>query len=97
MGYEQVKDAFYAALSAAGLGHLREQQGPVTFHDLRHSFGTRMAAAGVPARSVQEWMGHANMKTTQRYMHYAPRSDDAARLSAFIAAEVEPCPERVPN
>jgi hypothetical protein len=38
----------------------------------------------------REWMGHANLKTTLRYMHYAPRADDAARLSAFIAAQTEP-------
>jgi site-specific recombinase XerD len=28
------------------------------FHDLRHAFGTHMAAAGVPLRTLQEWMGH---------------------------------------
>jgi integrase len=28
------------------------------FHDLRHTFGTVMAAAGVPMRTLQEWMGH---------------------------------------
>lgn len=99
LGYEAVKDALYAALSRAGLGRLREKDAPVTFHDLRHTFGTRMAAAGVPARSLQEWMGHADMKTTQRYMHYAPRADDAARLSAFIGGQMEPvspaCPEPV--
>jgi integrase len=39
---------------------------------------------------LQEWMGHADLKTTLRYMHYAPRADDAARLSAFIAAQTEP-------
>jgi integrase len=27
------------------------------FHDLRHTFGTAMAAAGVPMRTLQEWMG----------------------------------------
>jgi integrase len=90
LDYERMKDAFYAGLVSAGLGHLREQDGPVTFHDLRHTFGTRMAAAGVPVRSLQEWMGHADLKTTLRYMHYAPRADDAARLSAFIAAQTEP-------
>jgi integrase len=29
----------------------------VRFHDLRHTFGTRMAAAGVPLRTLQEWDG----------------------------------------
>jgi len=30
------------------------------FHDLRHTFGTAMAGAGVPMRTLQEWMGHPN-------------------------------------
>ena len=32
------------------------------FHDLRHTFGTQMAAAGVPLRTLQEWMGHARLQ-----------------------------------
>src|SRR6202000_2819886 len=44
------------------------------FHDLRHSFGTRMAAAGVPMRTLQEWMGHRDIETTQRYADYAQAS-----------------------
>jgi integrase len=42
------------------------------FHDLRHTFGTAMAAVGVPMRTLQEWMGHRDMATTQRYADYAP-------------------------
>jgi integrase len=44
----------------------------VTFHELRHTFGTRMAASGVPLRTIQHWMGHADAKTTQVYAHYQP-------------------------
>jgi integrase len=42
------------------------------FHDLRHTFGTTMAAAGVPMRTIQEWMGHRDLATTQRYTDYVP-------------------------
>lgn len=45
---------------------------PHRFHDLRHTFGTAMAAAGVPMRTLQEWMGHQDIATTQRYADYAP-------------------------
>ena len=31
-----------------------------------------MAAAGVPMRTLQEWMGHHQITTTQRYADYAP-------------------------
>ncbi len=54
-----------AALRAAGIEDHR-------FHDLRHTFGTRMAAAGVPLRTLQEWLGHRDITTTQRYADYAP-------------------------
>jgi integrase len=40
-------------------------------HDLRHTFGTRCAAAGVPMRTLQEWMGHRDITTTQHYADYA--------------------------
>lgn len=55
---------FVAAAARAGLGRLR-------FHDLRHTFGTTMAAnPRVDLRRLQEWMGHADMTTTQRYSHF---------------------------
>ncbi len=44
----------------------------ITFHGLRHTVGTQMAAAGAPMRSLQEWMGHADISTTEIYAHYAP-------------------------
>ena len=49
---------------------------PLRFHDLRHTFGTRMIAKA-DIRRVQEWMGHADIQTTMRYLHYAPRDEDA--------------------
>ncbi len=52
------------------------------FHDLRHTFGTRMAAAGVPMRTLQEWMGHRDLSTTQRYADYAPSSREAEMVAA---------------
>ena len=57
------------ALERAGLRRSR-------FHDLRHTFGTRMIAKA-DIRRVQEWMGHADIQTTMRYLHYAPREEDA--------------------
>jgi integrase len=48
----------------------------VVFHDLRHTFGTMMAGAGVPLRTLQGWMGHADSRTTQIYAHFAPAEDE---------------------
>ncbi len=60
---------------------------PLRFHDLRHTFGTRMIGKA-DIRRVQEWMGHADIQTTMRYLHYAPREEDA-RLVAE-AFEIKP-------
>jgi integrase len=43
---------------------------PLRFHDLRHTFGTIAASAVLSGRELQEWMGHADLKTTARYLHY---------------------------
>jgi integrase len=38
-------------------------------------------------RRVQEWMGHADVQTTMRYLHYAPRADDAALVAEAFRLE----------
>jgi integrase len=58
----------------------RAETRKITFHELRHTFGTRMAAAGVPLRTIQYWMGHADAKTTQVYAHYQPSDAEAETI-----------------
>jgi integrase len=70
---------YVEALRRAGLRPLR-------FHDLRHTFGTRMIAKA-DIRRVQEWMGHADIQTTMRYLHYAPREGEAALVDEAFAVE----------
>jgi integrase len=76
------------ALERAGLRQLR-------FHDLRHTFGTRIIAKA-DIRRVQEWMGHADVRTTMKYLHYAPRAKDAALVAEAFAlgslGEPQPSP-----
>ena len=55
---------------------------PMRFHDLRHTFGTRMAAQGVPMRALQEMMGHRDFKTTLIYADYAPSPHEAEWIEA---------------
>jgi integrase/recombinase XerC len=38
-------------------------------HTLRHTFATCKAEKGVPAYQLQQWLGHANLNTTQIYVH----------------------------
>src|SRR5215210_4303556 len=70
---------YRTALRSAGLRQLR-------FHDLRHTFGTRVIAEA-DIRRVQEWMGHADVQTTMRYLHYAPRHDEAALVERAFATK----------
>ncbi len=72
---------YKAALERAGLRELR-------FHDLRHTFGT-IAINRADIVQVQAWMGHADIKTTQRYLHYKARGDEADLLSDAFAAGPE--------
>lgn len=68
----QIRKRFYDAMAGAKMGHRCGREGGITFHSLRHTFGTRMAAHGVPMRTLQEWMGHRNLATTEIYADYAP-------------------------
>ncbi len=68
---------YKAALRRAGLRNLR-------FHDLRHTFGTRMISKA-DVRRVQEWMGHADIQTTMKYLHYAPHAEDARLVAEAFA------------
>lgn len=61
----------------------------ITFHELRHTFGTQMAAAGAPLRAIQEWMGHADAKTTEIYRHYAPDPTHGAVFAERAFAEAD--------
>jgi integrase len=82
---DHARDAFYAALDAAGLGHLRTKPEPIRFHDLRHTFGT--IGAGIwPLHDLQAYMGHAAIQTTMVYAHHVPKTDAAAKASAAVAA-----------
>jgi len=58
---------FYLALKKAGIENL-------TFHDLRHTFATRLVQAGVDLYKVQRLLGHKSPVMTQRYAHHSPES-----------------------
>jgi integrase len=70
---------YKAALKRAGLRDLR-------FHDLRHTFGTQVIATASILK-VKEWMGHADVDTTVRYLHFAPSTSDAELVAAAFAGQ----------
>ena len=54
----------------AALGEKRQRGAPI--------YGTRMAAAGTPRRTLQGWMGHRDYKTTEIYAEFAPEPTQGA-------------------
>lgn len=49
-------------------------------HDLRHTAATFWLEAGVPLTTVRQWLGHADISTTQRYVHWLGTDADRAAI-----------------
>lgn len=79
------KVGFWRAVKLAGIPHIR-------FHDLRHTFATRLVYAGVDLITVQHLLGHANITMTARYAHALEDGKIAAvrRLVSKKAAQTVP-------
>lgn len=67
------------ARNGAGLRELR-------FHDLRHTYGSLLVAAGVDLASVKSAMGHSRITTTERYLHARSASELAGRFTRAFAS-----------
>jgi integrase len=72
-------------------------------YDLRHTFGSRMAMAGVDLPTLKELMGHSTITTTMRYIHPTPEHKRAAveKLERFNVEQVfrvfEGSPQKSPQ
>ena len=60
--YVDLKRAFKTACERAGIRELR-------FHDLRHTFASRLVEGGVDLITVRDLLGHSTVKVTERYTH----------------------------
>ena len=60
--YTEVKKNFKLACRKAGIVGLR-------FHDLRHTFASRLIEAGADIVTVRDLLGHFSVKMTQRFTH----------------------------
>ena len=70
-------------------GRVREGAGlpRIVLHGARHTSCSIMAAAGVPLPHIQQWHGHANLKSAEPYLH-ADRSEDMAQVLAMSPIHV---------
>jgi integrase len=70
-------NAFWKTVKDAGLIRNEVKDGKVArvrfrFHDLRHTFGSRLGMAGVDLKTIMEIMGHKSHRVAMRYQHPAP-------------------------
>jgi site-specific recombinase XerD len=65
---------FTRAKAAAGI----DKQGGV--HSLRHAYATHQLEAGMPTFKLQRLLGHTDMKSTLRYVHWLPSYQNRGKL-----------------
>jgi integrase len=75
LGFTKLRKPWEAALSRAGIHNFH-------WHDLRHTFASRLTMSGVPAQVIMELMGHSSLSMVLRYSHLSPshRHEAVGRL-----------------
>ena len=71
----------------AKLAWAKAKLAPITPHECRHTYASLMIAAGVNAKALQTYMGHANISMTMdRYGHLMPgnEAEAAGLLDAYL-------------
>ena len=80
---------YQQAVKGAGLRYL-------PFHSLRHHFGS-IAINRASLIQVKAWMGHADIRTTMRYLHHRSQAEDAKLLAEAFEAKKTKAPPVPPE
>ncbi len=71
----QASDTFTRAVDKLGLNEgITDRRQRVTFHTLRHTFASWLVESGTDIYTVQELLGHSDLKLTARYAHIGENS-----------------------
>ena len=68
---------------------------PIGLHEARHTYASLLVASGYTLKEVMEYLGHADLATTSRYVKVLPQPSEAnaaARLDAYLEAGNAPGP-----
>lgn len=79
-----LKKSYYGVLADAGIERTNRKGERINWHSLRHTFGSLLGAANCDPTTLMRLMGHANLRTTQRYLH-----TDTARKRAAVELLVQ--------
>lgn len=88
-------NAITSAIKEAGI---KEKPGDrLGWHTLRHTYASWLVIRGVPLRVVQDLLGHATIRQTERYAHLAPNQTHHAAVATLEATYLEASPQRALN
>lgn len=77
-----VQKVFQAAKIKAGI----DKVGGI--HSLRHAYATHQLAAGMPLHQLQALLGHSDIHSTMRYLHWVPRYNEGLGTDLTLGMEV---------
>ena len=84
LGVSSVQKLFAKARHSAGIAKA------VSVHSLRHAYATHQLEQGLPIHQLQQFLGHSDIRITQKYLHWIPASSEVMAsdlLADFIPDE----------
>ncbi|RZB36331.1 MAG: hypothetical protein SRB2_02156 [Desulfobacteraceae bacterium Eth-SRB2] len=82
--YTSVQNSWNSILKEAGLKG-KPGVDKLRLHDLRHTAATNLARAGKDIKFIAQYLGHTDVKTSARYIHY---SDEDLKKGAEVLVRV---------